>query len=463
MYLPLPLPPPRPTRYTSGSDYTGDFALDDIRIGDCLTVGCVASSGPLCIDPSGTCDPATGRCSLKADGMTCDDGDATTTNHICNAGLCTEAYDAPTPAPTLAPTPAPTSSSPAPTPAPTFVPTPAPTHCPAGEVILGGQCVKCESGMFASNLTWACERCEAGRFQSSPGQTSCELCAPGEMSSVNRVYCAPCVSGQHTVNDLECRDCGPGRYAPTAQTDECLSCPPDYFEPDDGSTECSKCPVNHEASEDRTNCNICKDSFFMDTDLSCKQCPVGTTCVNRSTLATLNLEPGYFRFDDHSTKIYECTGKKREENQNCDGGRHVEAQCAPASKGPLCARCEPGNTMVYTGRCEACGDSQTSKFLKNGGWLIIGFFILIAGFMCAVRAEYKAGRDRWSCIRALRDQKKTHVVHRLKIVWTCYQIIAQTIWTLPEVVFPPIVESMIRWVSTLTVFSLDINLPLNCI
>ena len=201
----------------------------------------------------------------------------------------------------------------------------------------------------------------------------------------------------------------------------------------------------------------------MDTDLSCKQCPVGTTCVNRSTLATLNLEPGYFRFDDHSTKIYECTGKKREENQNCDGGRHVEAQCAPASKGPLCARCEPGNTMVYTGRCEACGDSQTSKFLKNGGWLIIGFFILIAGFMCAVRAEYKAGRDRWSCIRALRDQKKTHVVHRLKIVWTCYQIIAQTIWTLPEVVFPPIVESMIRWVSTLTVFSLDINLPLNCI
>ena len=58
--------------YTSGSSYTGDFALDDIQIGDCLTVGCVASSGPLCIDPSGACDPATGRCSLKADGTTCD-------------------------------------------------------------------------------------------------------------------------------------------------------------------------------------------------------------------------------------------------------------------------------------------------------------------------------------------------------------------------------------------------------
>ena len=61
--------------YTSGSSYTGDFALDDVQIGDCLTVGCVASPGPLCIDPSGACDPATGRCSLKADGTTCDSRD----------------------------------------------------------------------------------------------------------------------------------------------------------------------------------------------------------------------------------------------------------------------------------------------------------------------------------------------------------------------------------------------------
>ena len=59
--------------YRFGSSSAGDFALDDIQLGDCLTVGCVASStGPLCIDPSGTCDPATGRCSSKADGTTCD-------------------------------------------------------------------------------------------------------------------------------------------------------------------------------------------------------------------------------------------------------------------------------------------------------------------------------------------------------------------------------------------------------
>ena len=115
----------------------------------------------------------------------------------------------------------------------------------------------------------------------------------------------------------------------------------------------------------------------MDNDMSCKQCPEGTTCVDGATLATLQLEPGYFRFNRDSSQIYECKGK----NRNCDGGKHVETQCAAASKGPLCAKCEPGHTMVYTGRCEACGDAQTSKFFETGGWLVIVFFTFVAGFL----------------------------------------------------------------------------------
>ena len=58
--------------YTSGGSYTGDFALDDIQIGDCLTVGCSASPNSICMVPGGTCDPATGRCAAYADGTTCD-------------------------------------------------------------------------------------------------------------------------------------------------------------------------------------------------------------------------------------------------------------------------------------------------------------------------------------------------------------------------------------------------------
>jgi hypothetical protein len=117
---------------------------------------------------------------------------------------------------------------------------------------------------------------------------------------------------------------------------------------------------------------------------------------------------------------------------------------------------------VYTGRCEACGDGQTSKFFAAGGWILLAFVVLAAGIVYAVHARCAADLAR-SCIKAMRDQDGAQVAARLKIVWTCYQIIAQTIWTLPEVVFPPIVESMIRWISTLTVFSFDVSLPLNCI
>ena len=58
--------------YTSGYYITGDFALDDIQIGDCLTVGCSASPNSDCMVPGGTCDPATGRCAEYADGTTCE-------------------------------------------------------------------------------------------------------------------------------------------------------------------------------------------------------------------------------------------------------------------------------------------------------------------------------------------------------------------------------------------------------
>ena len=203
----------------------------------------------------------------------------------------------------------------------------------------------------------------------------------------------------------------------------------------------------------------------MDNDMSCKQCPEGTTCVDGSTLATLQLEPGHFRFNRDSIQIYECKGK----NRNCDGGKHVETQCAAASKGPLCAKCDPGHTMVYTGRCEACGDAQTSKFFETGGWLVIVFFTFIAGFLytrdkCTEgTARRYMGARGWSCIKAAREQDTAQLAARLKIVWTCYQIISATAWTLPDVVFPSIVEKVIEWISLLTVFQIDVNVPVNCI
>ena len=73
------------TTQSQGTAYLGDFALDDIQIGDCLTVGCSASPNSDCMAPGGTCDAATGRCSAYADGTACGAGGT------CLTGVCTGA------------------------------------------------------------------------------------------------------------------------------------------------------------------------------------------------------------------------------------------------------------------------------------------------------------------------------------------------------------------------------------
>ena len=73
--------------YTSGDGDTGDFALDDIQVGDCLVIGCVALPES-CIATPTTCDAATGKCAVKADGTACNDGSTDTVNDVCFQGVC---------------------------------------------------------------------------------------------------------------------------------------------------------------------------------------------------------------------------------------------------------------------------------------------------------------------------------------------------------------------------------------
>jgi hypothetical protein len=105
-------------RYTAGGYFTGDFALDDIKIGDCLLVGCSAAPNNPCMVPSGSCDQATGLCQVLPDGTTCDDGDSGTVGEVCSAGVCIGTTAAPSKVPIPMPSAAPTVANPS-TPTPT--------------------------------------------------------------------------------------------------------------------------------------------------------------------------------------------------------------------------------------------------------------------------------------------------------------------------------------------------------
>ena len=125
--------------------------------------------------------------------------------------------------------------------------------------------------------------------------------------------------------------------------------------------------------------------------------------------------------------------------------------------------------MVYTGKCESCGEQQGLKFFAAGGGLIIGVFgffavVLYMRYTCTeATAKKVVGTRFWIWLKGFKQQDISQMGARLKILWTCYQIIAQSVWILPDVEFPAIVETAIQWVSALTVFSFDVNMPLNCI
>ena len=75
-----------------------------------------------------------------------------------------------------------------------------------------------------------------------------------------------------------------------------------------------------------------------------------------TTLETLELEKGWYRFSTESRDIYRCPVPK-----NCLGGvietSKVEDKslCKPGAEGPLCAHCDGLHFLSYTdGGCKEC-------------------------------------------------------------------------------------------------------------
>ena len=367
---------------------------------------------------------------------------------------------APTPVPTGLPSPVPsvtqqpTLYTPKPSPAPTattaptvsllpttaqpsispsLLPTSAPTHCSLGEIKHGdsGLCAPCEAGRYASNITWACEPCEAGLYQSSPGRAVCERCAPGELSSANRLYCAPCTSGQRTVSGVECQDCVPGRYAPTAQTDDCLICPPGRFAENSGASSCLDCEaevgLGSGSVEGAAECRSCRVGYFHPGNHTakktghqvCEACTRGLACDTPGLdMSTVILEPDYWRTSRSSLKIMGC------QNDRCIGGVGAGNElCKEGHAGPRCGLCSPDYFNSITGACQPC--EQTAVGLSLGLIVAALVFVVIL-WKCLVTRLGKWARRR---VRAF---GKTMFVF-VQIVVTLPAIIRFPIPFIPEI------------------------------
>ena len=109
----------------------------------------------------------------------------------------------------------------------------------------------------------------------------------------------------------------------------------------------------------------CPPSYYWTGD-SCARCEGHATCGAGTTMATLDVEEGYWRNGATSTTIRQCIFGEIE----CRGGSNIAAQCADHHDGPLCANCEAGYNLNKLDRscvrCDAAAKSEGRVFIVIG-------------------------------------------------------------------------------------------------
>ena len=103
----------------------------------------------------------------------------------------------------------------------------------------------------------------------------------------------------------------------------------------------------------------------------CTKCPIGATCEEGTTLTTLVLHEGQFRFSVDSTEVYACPVQ-----ENCVGGQYEKETlgCREGATGTLCSACVPGYHYKRGKGCTVCSMTGGSWNYSLGafvGWLVV--------------------------------------------------------------------------------------------
>ena len=138
----------------------------------------------------------------------------------------------------------------------------------------------------------------------------------------------------------------------------CISCSKPYTSHHEGQSNCSGC-VNHHYWHVETNaCNECDQDKF--------HC----SSPNGTTLLTVDVKSGHYRFTQKSSIVYVCPYQR-----NCAGGTTAgTTSCKPGSFGPLCQICSDDYYLESdTESCERCAEA-----VKGSGVMTL---LLVASFI----------------------------------------------------------------------------------
>ena len=208
---------------------------------------------------------------------------------------------------------------------------------------------------------------------------------------------------------------------------EQITCMPGY-ELDLTSTtgSCKKCGGFSTSSAGSITCDLCIENYFF-LEGRCEPCGRGTTCPAGTSLATMQINPGYWRSGLASHDVRHCglgslacPGLSNSSTFACVEHPAKEKYCACGFRGPLCSRCDARHYAVWTGDggCEKCGRGRS-----HIPTIILGIFV----FACVlVVAATRMDEEQQSCFKGKRIKELYRVGGvKLGILFFSAQIISE--------------------------------------
>ena len=123
---------------------------------------------------------------------------------------------------------------------------------------------------------------------------------------------------------------------------------------------------------------------------------MGVVCPEGTTLASMTVMPGWYRFSTASTVAWQCPASYM---TNCLGGNSSsDALCVEGAGGPLCEVCSPSYFLSDAlGRCESCRTANA--------WL--GPLLVVLGVSVAAVVWYRYWRNLYEWYTA--NEKVCHI------------------------------------------------------
>ena len=220
-------------------------------------------------------------------------------------------------------------------------------------------------------------------------------------------------------------------------------------------------------------------------------------CDEHTTIASIVVLKGYFRFDRSDPTIYPCPRDKLcLESMNsttssayrCRCVLHPDMSistqllmcnrnasvcvcvCSEGSKGPACAICEEHwYFSLASAVCERCDDASWNLTRDRYFWglVIIGVLIVIilllrSPLLKQVLPPFYVNLKR-NLAHKFCELWDASLVAQGKVCWTGYQILGSTSWSLDYVPFPAVVDTLTSNLNSITLFNFAVGVPAACI